>query len=273
MKQIVDDQTAAEVAPKFETINAAGAEESVFSDNGGRGDGVEEDEKTEDEVLVDKASSALDEADRQLEAEEEANEEGEVGDMTVSASLSKAVDPLVASSPGDSATDAPKDDEVVVTQEEKDAFIDAVIRGVRYEAPFSLFGGRVRGVFRGRTNEESTAIDAYSRAAVRDGLVTTNYEFSNLIRLCLLTASVKEMDGTAYPEMPKGRALFKSVDPKTGADVDPEWLGMLAYWRTRPDALVSALMSELMVFESKYWKMASRARDENFWKTGASTEG
>lgn len=283
-RQIVDPAPAPGVV---ETVVAnPDAEESAFSSAGGGGDdavkkvfGMAENTGSDanDGRILRMAGKALSEAREELSREEAERDEsdGESGKMAVGGKEATVLDPIVSAGSDASQDDAKgADQEIEVTDAEKEAFLDSVIRGTRYEAPFSLFGGRMTGVFRSRTNGESAAIDSYARRLVRSGAIYTNSEFANVVRTCLLVACVKELDGVEFPEMVgHGESGKATVDFDTEKVVEPKWVDRLEYWRSRPDAVVSALMSEIVVFESKYWKMTLKARDENFWRTGGSTEG
>lgn len=165
--------------------------------------------------------------------------------------------------------DDKKDDlsSVEITDDEKQAFIDAVVSGGRYRNTVTIFGGRVVLGLRARTVGESEAIDSYIRRRVSDGTIKVGVEYSDNMRLCLLVSDVERLGDEVFPEMSKPLMAVSTPD----GVVEPEWTKMLDVWRSKPEGLVNAILPEIFKFEVKYGEMVKHGSDENFWPTGEST--
>lgn len=161
------------------------------------------------------------------------------------------------------------EDEVELTEAERDAFLDAVMKGRRYEQRFSLFGGRVTGKLRSRSTEESEAVAAHLNNGVREGVFTTPLDYSVAVRNAMLAAQVAELNGTTYSILQQ--PLFRT---RTGEAVaEPGWVSQAQMWSTDPklpESVVAAVYEELRIFERKYWTMIAHANDQNFWQTAGS---
>ena len=177
-----------------------------------------------------------------------------------------------------SATDLHRDiapsfvrETVDITDEDREAFLQALVAGGRYERSFSLFGGRLRGVFRCRKIAESDGIIAWLTQRINDKAIDTRPEYLTLLRNAVLAMQVKSLRGLInedFPEAPAPYAPTRSADGKT---VDaPAWVPMAEAWGERPEALVAALHNELQLFEQRYWAMVMDAGNQNFWKPAAS---
>ena len=164
--------------------------------------------------------------------------------------------------------DRPKN-EVVPDEDDKEAFLVALSTGARYEREFSLFGGKVTGVFRARTIGESEAISAYARRKAIMNLDMGAEGYGDLMKLCLLVACVKRLGDVEYPEMSFLGNLLRTENEN--GMVEPGWVKQIDVWRGKPEAVLLAIMPEYFKFEAKYYMMTQKAADENFWKTGPST--
>lgn len=164
--------------------------------------------------------------------------------------------------------------EIKVTPEQKDKFIDAIVQDQRYEEEFSIFGGRLTGVFRSRRTDESRSIlkELHRRWAETGSMPAS--EYSTMMRHALLRCQLKEFKGVEYPEMKhplaaqvkavEGEPRSKIVPPKWYAEMDQFFSGM-------GDGLLAAIYKELMLFERRYWTMTKHADDQNFWGPEDST--
>lgn len=158
-------------------------------------------------------------------------------------------------------------EEVTLTEEERDQFLQALITGQRYEQSFTIYGGAIKGIFRGRATEESEAIAAWLNAGFRAGKYTSMLEYAIAVRNTMLAAQVKELGGTRFTEFKA--PLYKTVD---GDKVtEPGWLAQADHWSTEPEPVVAALYEALKLFERKYWTMVAHANDQNFWHPVEST--
>lgn len=157
-------------------------------------------------------------------------------------------------------------EEVKLTEDERNAFLDALINGNRFERKFSLYDGRVKGRFRCRSTEESEAIAAWMNIGVRESRFKSPLEYAIAMRNALLAAGVMDLNGTRLPELPG--PLFRT---QNGEKVtEPAWLAAAQEWSKRPEPIVAAVYEELRVFERKYWTMVVHARDQNFWHPAES---
>lgn len=156
---------------------------------------------------------------------------------------------------------------VVITDDDKTRFIDAVLRGCRYTAYAYLYGGKVRVKFRSRTLNETEAIMAYVHREGILGNIVTRADLSDNMMAALFVAQVEEVGDLSYPEM---KQPYKFVDTPSGVE-NPGWIGELEMWKSKPEHLTAALGNALIEFEAKYWKMIGESKNENFWNPGRST--
>lgn len=161
------------------------------------------------------------------------------------------------------------DDTVDVEPEDKDSFLDALVTGERFTRPFSLFNGKVAGVFRCRSSAESAAISRYLNRKVINKVYETTIEYGTAVRTFLLAAQVQEYNGIVFDPLPA--PLDTMVDSK-GELVDPAWVSRAEYWSSDkvPEAVVAAVYAQLQYFERLYWTMVVNANNQNFWKTATS---
>lgn len=175
-----------------------------------------------------------------------------------------------------------KEETIDITEEDRAAFLKAVMSGERYERPFSLFGGRLTGIFRCRSVAESDGIIAWLSHCVNVKKVDARIEYMTLMRNGVLAAQVKCLRGFIsedFQELPQPyaptRVPVERKDEKGNAVHDteirePGWLGVAEAWAKRPDALVTAIHLELQKFERRYWTMVIKSADQNFWNPAAS---
>jgi hypothetical protein len=161
---------------------------------------------------------------------------------------------------------------VKITPADKSAFITAIATGERYERPFSLFAGLVRGRLRCKSFKESDGIAGWLNLGTRAGKFKTPLDYSNTVRNALFTAQVAELQGTEFPLMKTPYGPTPGRDIAKWSDVqEPGWLEDAARWNELPEAIITALYAELKTFEQKYWTMAHHAADQNFWNPATSS--
>lgn len=159
--------------------------------------------------------------------------------------------------------------ELVITPEEKAAFLEALVTGERYRQTYSLFGGKVIVTIRSRTSAETHAMYSY----IRHVLSTTQGEgvYSRIegdMAYVPLVVQIEELNGVRYPEMTSPLTY-----EQRGEDiVEPGWYKDFLAWKSKPEGLTSALISYIQLFEYKYWTMTKEAGNKNFWTTDTSTE-
>jgi hypothetical protein len=163
--------------------------------------------------------------------------------------------------------------QVILTQAEREAFVDALISGERFELPFSLYSGKLEGVVRSRSQAETSAIIRYLNQELRDGNITDMLEYATHLRNILLAAQIKILKDEEYAEL--AAPLMRTV---TGKDAngdeqrtEPGWLGQAELWADKQEGLSAAVYSEIRKFEQKYWAMVDGAEDQNFLNPEEST--
>lgn len=157
---------------------------------------------------------------------------------------------------------------VEIDDEDREAFISALVKDNRYVRSFSLFGGKVTGVFRSRTQEESLAILAYLNVLLRREEITQQIQYSTILRAALLACQVQELNDVGYE--PLKEPLYFVKKSKT-EETAPGWVDQLKMWMAKPEAITTAVYDEFQIFESKYWTMIRSAPESNFWSTAKST--
>jgi hypothetical protein len=156
---------------------------------------------------------------------------------------------------------------LVITEAEREAFLDALVSGQRLVVSFSLFNDRITGKFRCRTQEESYAIIQQLSRECREKHIENALEYSTRLRNMLLTAQVAELNGEEYALLEE--PLLQQV---SGAEVTkPGWMKQVDVWGKKDEGLISALYAKLQEFERKYWMMVDNADDQNFWNPEEST--
>ena len=162
-------------------------------------------------------------------------------------------------------------EKIDITEEDREAFLQALVTGDRYERSFSLFGGKLTGVFRCRKIAESDGIIAWISHCINSKKIDARIDYLTLMRNAVLAAQVKSLRGLVsedFPELPTPYAPTRSEDGKTL--VEPGWVSAAKAWGERPEALVTALHDELQRFEQRYWAMVMDAGNQNFWSPAAS---
>lgn len=157
-------------------------------------------------------------------------------------------------------------EELEISPEEKDAFVESMLTGGRHYQTYTIFGGRIKVVIRSRTVTETQAMYAYMRHTLTKdaaGLATLEGDMSYI----LLAAQIEEINGTKYPEMQEPLTFVE----KDGKEQEPGWLACLKTWKAKPEGLTNALINRIQLFEYKYWTMVSEASNRNFWTPETST--
>lgn len=170
-----------------------------------------------------------------------------------------------------------------ISQDDRDAFLQSLVTGDRYERSFSLFGGKLTGIFRSRLIKESDGIVAWLQHLVNTGRIDARVVYLTMVRNAALATQVKSLRGMInedFEELAKPLAPVSHTvkttdkDGKTVYDVkvdEPGWLKAADAWGERPEALVTAIHVELQKFEKRYWTMIKEASNQNFWHPAAST--
>lgn len=167
----------------------------------------------------------------------------------------------------DFLTRPPPGPTVTVTPADREAFLDALITGKRFQREFELFGGKTMLKLRARTQVESQAIIARLKWELDHGLLDTQLDYTVRLRSMLLAAQVEEFDGTAYEPMAEPLRRTEGADGVK----EPGWIAQADKWHEMNEATASIAHKVLQEFEAKYWTMIESAGDQNFWNPAAST--
>ena len=150
---------------------------------------------------------------------------------------------------------------VKITPEDRNVFIDAVLTNSRFTLPFTLYGGRVRGLFRSRTLREHDAVVAMVRNRMLQTPDLPESEFYRYLRACVLAVQVQMLGSQEYPE-PEEPLFRRDNNPVPWETSIDNWLAL----GDRNPALVVPLFSALQDFERKYWALIASANDPNFFE-------
>jgi hypothetical protein len=156
---------------------------------------------------------------------------------------------------------------VTVTEQERALFVDSMITGKRFVLPFSLFGGKIHGKFRARSQRESQAIISRLSYETEQKQIVSALDYSTRLRNMLMATQIEELRNTKYLELKEPLMRIQGGDSVT----EPGWLAQVALWEKEHEGMVSALYAELQIFERKYWLMVANAPDQNFWLPAKST--
>jgi hypothetical protein len=159
---------------------------------------------------------------------------------------------------------------VELTRAEREAFVESLISGERFSLPFSLYGGKVTGIIRARSQAETTAIIRCLNEQRRDGEILDMLEYATHLRNVLLAAQIEELNGTTFAEL---QAPLRRIVKGKDKIEEPGWLEQSEYWASQQEGLNSALYNALRTFEKKYWVMVDNANDQNFLNPEGSTSG
>lgn len=161
--------------------------------------------------------------------------------------------------------------EVEISEADKEAFLDCLIDGGRFEREFSLFNGKVTGRFRSRTTKETTAILGELGRRARKNPDMTDVEYSATLRHCVMAFQVAELNDVEYPVL--DGPLKATYDLDTDSATEPKWWKMVEKFDGMSEGLEQAVYSALMDFERVYWTMVQKANDQDFWHPEGSTSG
>jgi len=157
-------------------------------------------------------------------------------------------------------------DQIVITPEEKDAYIAAIINNTRFCLPFKFLNDRFNVVIRSKTQVESYAIFYLINYELNSHALDTQLAYSVRLRNMLFAAQVAEINGVKFTELKE--PLLRTVDGEK--EILPGWLDQIDIWKDKSDALLTVLFNAIKLFEYKYLTLTSKAGDQNFWKTGSS---
>jgi len=155
---------------------------------------------------------------------------------------------------------------IEITEVEKEAFLETIISGGRFQLPFSIFGGRVTGVLQSRLNLETRAMLSEIHRAWAAKELESMIDYTARFRYACFRFQVAEIYDTQL-ETPK-KPLKAVLSTKDGEPITtpPAWSEEAeVMFGNYPDGVITALYKELVIFEKKYWTMVSNSADQNFW--------
>lgn len=200
------------------------------------------------------------------------------GDIKTALPASEYDDPLTkptASSPHGSELAATTDTtpaepliDVEVTEEHRTRFLDALVTGQRYTQPFSIYGGRVHGVIRSRTQDETRCIIGQLQREIREKSILSDADYTVRLRAMLAAAQIESYQGADQGVL---KAPLNWQRQPDGKETPPGWLDQAQGWMGLDEGLANAINEEIRLFELKYWTMVRHAHDQDFWQTAAST--
>jgi len=163
--------------------------------------------------------------------------------------------------------------EISVTPTEKNTFLDSLIGNTRFELPFSLFGGKLKGTLRSRTSGESRAImmELHRQWTLVKFMPVT--EYATMMKSALLRCQLKELNGVEYPELQEPLLAQGNLkDKDQPAVIAPAWVDeMDVLCNSMSDGMITNLYQEVQKFEQKYWTLVAHSDDQDFWNPEDST--
>lgn len=151
-------------------------------------------------------------------------------------------------------------EEVVITPEDKKAFIDAVVSNVRFTKEYVVFGGRMKARLRSLTSDEVNALASWTAkkgAADASGLMAGRY------RKYLLAAYIESLDGVEMPPMEE--PLYETLGSDGKTVNPPGWVDRCKFFDSMDYGKFQVLVSLVRKFDNLYSAMCKKASDENFW--------
>ena len=195
---------------------------------------------------------------------------------TIPADKIKTNDTLINADTGDSLNDILKEEadrqslkraQVVITPQDKEAFLDAMISNKRMVLKFTRCGGKISVVVRSRMIPETQAIMQQLRREMDSLSLVTQTDYTARLRAMGLAAQIVSVNDTVNDTL--NAPLFPTVGAD-GKTLPPGWLGQSAYFTNISDGLQNIVWGCLSEFEDKYWIMVEDAKDANFWNPAAS---
>jgi hypothetical protein len=162
-----------------------------------------------------------------------------------------------------------KYEDIEITESDKAEFINCLIDNKRFTRQFVLFGGKITGVIRSRTSDESRALIYEAQRRAQIGEILSDSDYAAVFRRAAMRFQIQQINGTEYPEA-KGpllaQANFKSFmleDKKADA---PAWYQEAEdAYSNMQTGIEAAIFAEVMKFEYKYWTMVENSDNQDFW--------
>lgn len=194
-------------------------------------------------------------------AEPTGNKDGKDAEKGIfsDSSLSKNSEVVVGKSE-DEVSLRPKAKTVMITPDEKVAFIDSVVNNTRFEKEYSIFGGKITFTVRSITVDEMNALASWTAskgAADPAGLMSGRY------RKYLAAAQIARYNGVDMP--PLDKPLFPTLGNDGKTVNDPGWINRCDYWDEIGAGVFTAIMACLSDFDMRYSTLCREAENANFW--------
>jgi hypothetical protein len=157
-------------------------------------------------------------------------------------------------------------DSVVVSEDDREAMITALISGEPFKKTYRLFGGRVLVSLKAPKEAELEAVvdEAYRRFSLSPDIsdVQKNIAFSNFTLRGMIFFTVSSIGGVKYPGADYSAELKASlVDGKV---VEPPWVKLVESSIMALDAAkIELVQSVCRDFHARYSKLVNEAR-QNF---------
>lgn len=159
------------------------------------------------------------------------------------------------------------EEKITITAAEKQIFLDTLVTNKRFELPFSLFNGTLKGRFRNRLNRESDALMIELNRRVLEGSIVTDAEYATGLRSGLLMFHVAQLRGEDFPPVEGPLTQHRILQDEEYVVITPKWLdAAIKFYNEMHDGVLAALYRELLRFERKYWLMVKHSSNQNFWK-------
>jgi hypothetical protein len=161
--------------------------------------------------------------------------------------------------------------EIEITDSDKEEFLDCLIDNRRFTRDFVLFGGKITGVIRSRTSDESRALIYEAQRRAQIGEILSDSDYAAVFRRCTMRFQIQQLNSTEFPE-PKApllaQANFKDFMLEDAVDA-PEWYNEAEKaFSTMQTGVEAAIFAEIMKFEYKYWTMVENSDNQDFWNPG-----
>ena len=194
---------------------------------------------------------------------DEQEDEGDNGMLSQSNVSSDTNVPAEEVAMGGALSIGAKPKDIVITVDDKVAFIDSVVNNTRFERDYSLFGGKLKFTIRSITAEEANALATW---AFKKAMADPTWHMSGRGRKHLLSAQVAKYNGMDIP--PLKQPLFETLEDDGKTVKEPGWVNAASFWDNKGTAVIEALMGCIADFDLRYSTLCKKAEDENFWAPG-----
>jgi hypothetical protein len=156
-------------------------------------------------------------------------------------------------------TPAPEDAHSAPSEEDKRAFLAALLGGKRYEKRYALFGS-LAATFADRTTEETERLYTQLSLDEKEGLVKSDEDLAVRLERYQLALQLRALDGLKPPA--------RYAELELNAEFGKELATRLDALLKHPKPLYQALMEACRTFERHVGLLTERALDTPFWKAG-----